>query len=329
MSPPSAIGPGLTPRFGSFGVAGGYESYGLRAVDPDRPRAVWLRHTIFRAPGEAPVGSSWITIFGAGAPTGRSLLTHKASDSDPTVDGGRLRVGDSVFGARGVEGAAGPAEWDLTWGGSQQPVRHPPLGLPARPPAPRTRGETLWPGLRVGGRVNVGATTVELEGWPGVVVHSWGAQRAERWIRLHVVALEDRPADWLNVAIGRVRLGPATAPWLANGTVSLGGERLRIGALARARVDEGPLHLDLSVQGRAACVHVTVHGQRDQTVVWRYADPDGSEHHVCSCAVAGLAAVVRRRGSAPVTLRTAHGAAYELGMREAPDGLTVQRFPDP
>ncbi|HMJ37069.1 MAG TPA: hypothetical protein VK501_24405 [Baekduia sp.] len=319
-----ATRPGLTPRFPSFGAGGGYESYYVRAVDPDRPRSVWLRHTVHQAPGEAPIGSAWVTVFGA-----PELLAHKASESDPAAGGGRLRIGDSAFGPDGVEGAAGPAEWDLRWTGDEPPLRHLPKEFLYSAPLPKTKLESPRPAVRVHGRVTVGATTVELDGWPGMVGHNWGAQHAERWIWLHGTAFEGGPDDWLDLALGRVRIGRATTPWVANGVISLGGERLRVGGTARPRVNAGPLHLDLSVGGRAARVRLTVHSRREQTVVWRYADPDGSQHHVANCSVAELEAVVHPRGSVPMTLRTAHGGTYELGMREAPEGLAIQRFPDP
>jgi hypothetical protein len=319
---------GLTPRFPSLGAGGGYESYYVRAVDPRRPRGIWLRHTVHCAPGEAPVGSVWVTAFGVGDDGGP--LAHKASSCSPAVEGGKLRIGDSAFGPDGVEGAAGPAEWELSWSGGQAPLRHLPAEWLYRAPLPKTKLESPRPAVSVRGRVTVGTTTVELDGWPGMVGHNWGTQHAERWIWLHGVAFEDRPHDWLDLALGRVRVGPATTPWVVNGVISLDGERIRVGGLAaRPRVDEGPLHLDLRLVGRAARLRLTAHSPSEQTVVWRYADPDGSEHHVANCSVAELEAVVQRRGEPPITLRTAHGATFELGMRERPDNLHIQPFTDP
>ena len=37
---------------------------------------------------------------------------------------------------------------------------------------------------------------------------------------------------------------------------------------------------------------------------------------------------VERDGSEPLRLRTDHGAAYELGMRERDHGMEIQPFPD-
>jgi hypothetical protein len=80
---------------------------------------------------------------------------------------------------------------------------------------------------------------------------------------------------------------------------------------------------------------------------WRYADPDGRSrdhggHHECSpsppdeshqhdvsnCSIAALTLTVRQPGHPARTLRTAHGAAYELGMRERDHGVPLAPFDD-
>jgi hypothetical protein len=319
---------GLTTRFPFFGAEGGYESFYVRAVDPDRPRSVWLRHTVHQAPGALPVGSAWVTVFDAelDAP-----LAYKASGSDPEPDGW-LRVGDSAFGPTGVHGSAGggTASWDLDWTGDEPALRHLPKSFMYSAPLPRTKLESPRPNVRVAGRVTIGARTTEVAGWPGMVGHNWGAQHAERWIWLHGTLFEDRPDAWLDIALGRIQIGPLLTPWIANGVISVNGERLRVGGTAaRAHVHEHPTTLDLRVDSHDAKLRLTVHGNRGQTVVWRYADPDGHEHHVANCSIAELEAVVHPRGSTATVLRTAYGGAYELGAREAPPGLAVLPFPDP
>jgi hypothetical protein len=317
---------GLTTRFPFFGEAGGYESFYVRAVDPARPRSVWLRHTVHQAPDEAPVGSLWLTVFDADRP---EPLAYKESSDNPQVDGW-LRVGESSFGPDGVHGAAGPAKWDLTWSGAEPPLRHLPKSFMYSAPLPKTKLESPRPHVIVSGTVTVGGQVFELDGWPGMVGHNWGAQHAERWIWLHGVLFEDRPDDWLDIALGRIRVGRVLTPWVANGVISLNGERVRIGGLgARMHANEGPSHLDLNLHGHDARLRLTVHSNRPQTVVWRYADPDGGEHHVANCSIAELEAVVIPRDGMAVTLRTAYGGAYELGAREVPANLPVQPFPDP
>jgi hypothetical protein len=42
---------------------GHYESYYVRAVDPARPRGVWIRYTVSAAPGGPTNGQLWFTFF--------------------------------------------------------------------------------------------------------------------------------------------------------------------------------------------------------------------------------------------------------------------------
>jgi hypothetical protein len=144
-----------------------------------------------------------------------------------------------------------------------------------------------------------------------MVGHNWGAEHAERWIWLHGVF---DGGDWLDLTVGRVKVGPVLTPWIANGAISTGGRRRRVSG--RAQVDDAPLHLQL----RAGGVTLEATSPRERTVVWEYA----GGHHAANCSAAALEVTVDGR-----TLRTAHGGAYELGMRETTHGLPVQPFPDP
>jgi hypothetical protein len=319
---------GLTTRFPYFGDEGGYESFYVRAVDPDRPRSVWLRHTVLQAPGADPVGSVWATVFDAARP---APLAYKSSAPNPEPEGW-LRVGPSDFEPDGVRGATpdGAASWDLTWTGGEPSLHHLPKSIMYSAPLPRTKLESPRPAVHVSGTVNVAGVTTNMDNWPGMVGHNWGAQHAERWIWLHGTLFDDRPDAWLDIALGRIRIGPLLTPWIANGVVSIGGDRLRVGGpTAHAKVQEHPTALDLRVDSHDARLRLTVHGNRSQTAVWRYSDPDGEEHHVANCSIAEVEAIVSPHDGAAVVLRTAHGGAYELGAREAPQGLPVLPFPDP
>ena len=134
----------MTPRFPGFGHgSGGYESFYLRAVDRDRPRSVWLRHTVHKVPGEAPVGSVWVTIFDreAAAP-----VAHKVSAPAPSSGRGAwLRVGASAIGPDGGRGTAGEAACDVRWDGDAPPLRHLPFDWMYRAPLPRTKPESPLP----------------------------------------------------------------------------------------------------------------------------------------------------------------------------------------
>ncbi len=54
--------PGVAPK------AGHYESFYLKAARPGGGRAVWIRHTVHKRPGQPPKGSLWFTQFDRDSP---------------------------------------------------------------------------------------------------------------------------------------------------------------------------------------------------------------------------------------------------------------------
>ncbi len=334
-----------------------YESFYLRAVAPDRSAGVWIRYTVHKHSGQPPRGSVWCTVWDGPTRPYMHKLTSDALSApadgwiavgdarmgpaaDPKADSGGERWGDAgnLGGAfRGeAEGTCGEARWSLRFASAEPELRHLPQPLLYRLPLPRTKLSSPMPAGRFEGTLELGERTLMLDDWHGMVGHNWGAQHAERWIWLHGLDFADRPGAWIDVAIGRVRVAGLTTPWVANGALHVDGERLRLGGLgARGLlVAERPHHCVLSLPGAGgAVVEAHVQAPPEALAGWRYADPDGDrskigEHDVSNCSIAALTLVVRRQGRAACTLRTAHGAAYELGMREHDHGVPLAPYGD-
>jgi hypothetical protein len=165
-----------------------------------------------------------------------------------------------------------------------------------------------------------------------MVGHNWGSEHAERWVWLHAVGFAEAPGAWLDVALGRVKVGRAVTPWIANGALSLDGARVQLGGIRRTRstrVDARPGALEAVIGGAGATIRVSVSAPLEQTVAFVYADPGGGEHHALNCSIAQVRVRVERPGRPALELASAFGGAYELGMRETDHGVEVQPFPDP
>lgn len=312
----------------------GYESFYLRACHPDGGLGIWIRYTVHRRPGREASGSLWFTLFDAeaGAPT-----AVKISVPGPVAgDGDWLRIADSRIGpgsATGEVRVPGTAEagWDLRFDGAPA-LRHLPRGWMYRSALPKTKPLSLHPVARFDGTVTIGGREITLDGWPGMVGHNWGSQHAERWIWLHGMNFAGTDdATWLDVTLGRIRVGGLTLPWIASGAISLDGQRLALGgpgAIRRTRVAERPDRLEFTLPGNGVWIRGRVSAPRERFVGWVYADPDGSEHQTVNCSIADLTLAVAPQGGPPVELRADGLAAYELGMREHDHGMTIQPFPD-
>ena len=300
-------------------MSGRYESWYLRAVDPGAPRGVWIRHTVLQRPGGPPSGSLWCTVWDAATGAPVAVKATPALAPDPR------RIGDARFGPDAVRGSATAgahrAAWDLTIAGAAAALRHLPHDRLYRAPLPRTKLESPAPAARFSGTVEADGRRLELDGWPGMVGHNWGAQHAERWLWLHGIGFHDAPDAWLDLAAGRVRVGRAATPWIANGALHLDGRRHTLGGL-RARPEVAARPGAATIQLGATRIHATA--PQDQTIAWVYADPPGGEHHSLNCSIAALEVTALGR-----TLTTAHGGVYELGVRERDHGIPVAPFPDP
>jgi hypothetical protein len=312
--------------------AGMYESFYLRAVSPDEPVGVWIRHTVHKRPGERARGSVWCTVFDAGK--GRPYMHKETSDELGVPAGGWIDVGGCTFTPERAEGTCGAARWSLRFASQEPELRHLPHGLLYRAPLPRTKLTSPMPAASFDGTLELAGRDgpIELRGWPGMVGHNWGAEHAERWIWLHGIGFEGEPGAWLDVALGRVRVAGRLTPWVANGALSLDGRRYRIGGLRTRglRVEETIAGCELELNGEHGLKITARAAVPDESRAgWRYSDPDGKAHDVVNCSVAALELDVRLAGeSEGCTLRTAHGGVYELGMRERDHGVEIAPFDD-
>lgn len=305
-------------------TSGRYESFFIKACHPGGGRAVWIRYTTHERPGDRPTGSLWFTLFDVSAARPR---THKTTVAGPSSGPGEwLRVGEAYIGPGAARGALDGLEWDLRFSGGEAPLRHLPSEWMYRAPLPKTKLTIPAPAARFDGSLVVDGVSLEVEAWRGTVGHNWGSQHAERWIWLHGLS---RSGDWLDAAVGRLKLGPLTTPWLANGVLSLGGVRHALGGPGRTvSVRETPQGCCFELPGRRLRLTGEVSAARKDFVGWVYADPDGGEHHAVNCSVADLTAQVERRGEKPLPFIVEGGAAYELGMRERDHGMAIEPFPD-
>jgi hypothetical protein len=341
-----------TPIFPSARFEQGvYESFYLRAVSPQEPVGAWLRYTVHKRAGRAPRGSLWCTVFDAarGEPFAHKHTSSRlsvprdgwievgAGEHAGEVDGTASEIAPADLGQGGrlgptfAEGRCGPARWSLRIAAAEPELRHLKQSWLYRAPLPRTKLTSPAPEARFDGTIELPDRAIELAGWRGMVGHNWGSEHAARWIWLHGIDFAEDRTAWLDLALGRVPIAGRLTPWMASGAISLEGRRMRLGGLGArgVRVAERPTRCSLVLPGEGGLlVQAHVDDPPGAAAGWRYADPDGGEHDVVNCSVARLSLNVRPRGGAARTLHTAHGCAYELGMRERDHGVPIAQFGD-
>lgn len=323
----SAVFPTVAPRRGH------YESFYVRLVHPSEPLGAWIRYTVHKPPGGRARGSVWFVLFEAGSPPRASKVTL---DEVSAPDGAYIAIGPSRFEPGRLTGEARTeqcdAAWDLRFEGAAPAFKHLPSDWMYRAKVPRTKTESPHPAATFDGRLTVDGREIPVDGWLGMMGHNWGAQHAERWVWMHGIGFEGHPDAWLDAAVGRIKAGPVTTPWIANGCLHLEGRDYRLGGLDRLRTTEieaAPDHCEFMLSAGGIRVLGKLAAPREDFVGWVYADPDGGEHNTVNCSIARMDLTVDFTAEGRlVELHTDHGATYELGMRETDHGMPIQPFLD-
>jgi hypothetical protein len=325
-----------------------YESFYLRAVSPDEPVGAWIRYTVHKRPGQAPKGSLWCTVFDASR--GAPFMQKHTSSELAVPPGGWISIGpDSTLGPQLAEGRIAISDsgtppslenggrevrWSLDFDSKEPELRHLEQSWLYKAPLPRTKLTSPTPAAEFRGTIELPERILRLDGWKGMVGHNWGSEHAERWIWLHGIGFAEDSLAWLDVALGRVLIAGRLTPWMASGAISSNGRVQRLGGIGArgVKVAESVARCSLTIPGEAGLIlEAHIDAPHGASAGWRYADPGGGEHDVVNCSVAALALNVRPRGTsgeAARTLHTAHGGAYELGMRERDHGVPLAPFSD-
>ncbi len=210
-------------------------------------------------------------------------------------------------------------------------------------PLPKTKFLSPYPDARFSGSVTVDGERLELEAWPGMIGHNWGSEHAERWTWIQANELSDGDG-YFDAALGRIKIGPLTTPWVGNAMLRLGGEAHRLGGFDRirsTRIDDRPTECRFELTGKGVRVRGRVGSEPRNFVAWVYADPVGPEHNTLNCSISDLELTVERDGRRAATAhlrgcsrvrdrhagdRSRHpGAAVR--RRLAPHGLRRPRRP--
>jgi hypothetical protein len=234
--------------------------------------------------------------------------------------------------ARGaIESAALAASWELEFSDPGEPFHHLPYERLYETALPRTKFLSPYPRARFSGQVTVDGERIEIAAWPGMIGHNWGAEHAERWVWIQGSDLGGDGDSYLDIAAGRIKIGPLTTPWVANGMLRLDGVEHRLGGFDRVfstKLDEEPTSCRFQISGKEVKLRGLVSSEARNFVAWVYADPKGPEHNTLNCSISDLALEIEQPGRDARRVELAGTAAFELGMRGTDHGIPVQPYPD-
>lgn len=340
--------PANAPRFG--GSPGHVESYFLRANDPARPRALWLKATIL-APLDGPaVAEIWLIWFDGEAnrsfackqtlPFDSEMFRATSTGAELHIGAYELSVGEAGVGKGRIRSAQGAASFDLRWARAEAAVGAPLSIFPWRflreGPFPKSKLLTPEPWLAFSGSVTVptlgsaeGAReTVPLDGWVGMQGHNWGKEHAFEyaWGQCLFPAAPGEPAAMVEGFTGRVRIGGRTSPRISAAVVRRGEREYRFDRVFDFWRQEAQLtstRWTLRLRGPDAELRLRMDATTRPFACLGYESPDHSLAYCFNSKLAEVLLEVQPRDEAPFTCRSAHGGALELLRREPDARLTV------
>lgn len=321
-------------RFDPADAGGFYESYFQRANHPTRPLAFWIRYTVFsprRRPGEA-LGELWAVYF-----DGEAKRNYVAKTEVPvgrfafSRDGLRASVGEAILAAGLLRGAAESRGcrigWDLRYGGGE-----PPLFL--MPPAlyeggfPKAKSLVGVPLARYTGELRVDGQAVTVDGWVGSQNHNWGSRHTDEYAYGQVAGFDNAPGSFLEIATGRVRVGPWWTPYMTPLVLRHEGREIALRSLwqatVRARARFGYFHWQFRSRGPGVAIDGVIEAPKDAFVGLRYYNPPGGDKWCLNTKLASCRLRLRRDGEPEQVLETRHRAAFELLTDDDAHGIEIR-----
>ena len=298
---------------------GHYESFYCRANHPDRPLAFWIRYTIF-APAGRPadaVGELWAVAFDG--ETGRHSVAKREvamAECEFARDAFAVRIGRAELGPGRLTGSVGDLAWDLSYHGSEPPLRL----LPAKlydASFPKAKSLVPLPLARFAGSYAVAGRAVETSGWVGSQNHNWGREHTDRYAFGQVAGFDGAPDTFLEIATVKTRIaGPVSTPWLTTLVLRHRGREHALVSLRRAVAAKASYRYftwefasagpDVEVSGR-------ISAQPAAFVGLTYANPPGGSKSCLNTKIAAAELTVRDRHSGQVeTLSAGNRALFEI-----------------
>lgn len=319
------------------GRGGHVESYFLRANDPHRPRALWIKATILAPLDGEPAAELWFIHFDG--ETGRTRALRETWPLEGTtfataVDRFRIAVGRAQFdlaadgGTRGeIEGDGGPCRWDLSFERPDTPVARTLSLFPSRlmvdGPFPRSKPLTPFPALRFRGSLDLSGETVSVDGWWGMQGHNWGREHAFEyaWGQCLFPGEDGVPDAMVEGFTGRVRVAGRLTPRLSALVVQRGERTYRFDRIFdywRQQATVEGWRWALRLRGADGEASLTMDAAARPLVCLGYRNPDGRPSYCFNSKLSEVTLEVRPSDGEPFVRRSAHGGALEF-LRGSPD----------
>lgn len=314
------------------------ESYFLKANDPKRARAIWIKATIY-APASDPsaaVAEAWAIAFSDDEPNvavKQQIPFSRARFSRDSVDvdygQGLLRMTlDSSAGA--IVTGDRKISWNLSIGGRKESLAHFPADWMYEKKIPSQKYLSPRLDARVSGTVVVNGETWELDSWPACLGHNWGTKHTPLYVWAHCNAWDDDAEIVFEAASGKPAIGPWVSPKLLSSFhVRHRGARYDLNELSvvfgsHSQLDahSNPKRWTFSAHNAHAKIEGEMTCENDRFVGLYYSSPTGPITQCLNSKLASIRLSLALSGRAPFVV-TSSRAAFEIGTYATDHGVRM------
>jgi hypothetical protein len=217
-----------------------YESRYIRANNPLRAQALWLRETLLLPRTGDPTADVWVMVFDPeGAGNTALKLSYPIKDADFRTEPWKARIAATTLDDRSATGSIDHTNWKL----AIDPGDDPPVKLLTdrayQAPFPSAKTEVRHPLARFDGSVELADRRVEVDGWTGSVNHNWGRRHTRAYAFGQVCGFDDAPASTLEIVTARAGVGPLLVPPVTLFVLRLAETEFAVRSILTARRTEG------------------------------------------------------------------------------------------
>jgi hypothetical protein len=309
-------------RFDPQTKAGHYTSYFERANHPTRPKAFWIRYTIYCPTGhpeqaEGELFAIWFDGEALEVTAVQKALPFK--DCAFAQDKLGVRIGaaelwaDRLVGE--IEEQGKSIAWDLRYRSDAAPALLYPEPYYGQK-LPRAKIVVPRPIAHYDGVLRFASGKEErIDGWMGSQNYTWGTRHTDLYAWGQVVGFDGAPDAFLDCGSGRLKFGPFWTPWLSPMLLRLDGEETKMstpGFLWKARCSVREWRWQIEAHGDGVDLSAVFSAPKESFATLAYRNPPGGVKRCLNTKIARCELTVKKRGQPARTLVSPHGAAFEI-----------------
>jgi len=321
-------------RFDPASRKGFYESYFLRGNDPERPRAFWIKFTVFAPlgrPHREAEGELWAVFFHG--PDGSKTAVKEAHPFENCLfarDRFEVRAGRGTLSAGASRGECASGghhiRWDLSYRADGPSLHFLPEWAYASP-FPKAKGLSPCPDTTWEGWLEVDGLKIDVTGWRGSQNHNWGTKHTDRYAWAQCNVFEGAPDTYMEMMSARLKIGPVWTPAISFLVLNHRGRPVRFHSprsffRARARFPS-TFEWHLSVDNGTESARCRVEGEKETFAGLRYRNPPGGAHACLNSKIASSEILLFRDGKQVDRLVSSFTTAFEILTDEHGHGIPM------